>query len=142
MRAGEIRQLNLDDIDWIEGVIHVRASKSRRERTLPLLAEVGKVLSLYLRKERPQSVARSIFLTTVPPYRPLAWSARLSEMTCFQRAQVKFDSTTYLQLHGKGRKERIVPLWAKTGRVLRSWFRELEGEAPDLAFPSFPVQPL
>jgi site-specific recombinase XerD len=23
---------------------------------------------------------------------------------------VKFDSTTYLQLHGKGRKERVVPL--------------------------------
>jgi integrase/recombinase XerC len=81
MRAGEIRQLNLDDIDWIEGVIHVRASKSRRERTLPLLAEVGKVLSLYLRKERPQSVARSIFLTTVPPYRPLAWSATISRIS-------------------------------------------------------------
>jgi hypothetical protein len=24
--------------------------------------------------------------------------------------QVKFNSTTYLQLHGKGRKERVVPL--------------------------------
>jgi site-specific recombinase XerD len=81
MRAGEIRQLNLEDIDWIEGVIHVRASKSRRERTLPLLAEVGKVLSLYLRKERPQSVERSIFLTTVPPYRPLAWSATISRIS-------------------------------------------------------------
>jgi len=44
--------------------------------------------------------------------------ARLSEMTCMQHGQVKFDSTTYLQLHGKGRKERVVPLWAKTGRVL------------------------
>jgi integrase/recombinase XerD len=45
--------------------------------------------------------------------------ARLSEMTCMRRGQVKFDSTTYLQLHGKGRKERLVPLWTKTGRVLR-----------------------
>ena len=36
MRAGEVRQLNLNDIDWIEGEIHVRAGKSRRERTLPL----------------------------------------------------------------------------------------------------------
>ncbi len=68
--------------------------------------------------------------------------ARLSEMTCLQRAQVKFDSTTYLQLHGKGRKERIVPLWAKTGRVLRSWFREPEGEATELAFPSVRGAPL
>jgi site-specific recombinase XerD len=81
MRAGEIRQLSLDDIDWIEGVIHIRASKSRRERTLPLLAEVGKVLSLYLREERPQSVERSIFLTMIPPYRPLAWSATISQIS-------------------------------------------------------------
>src|SRR5258708_13293834 len=48
--------------------------------------------------------------------------ARLSEMTCMRRGQVKFDSTTYLQLHGKGSKERILPLWIKTGRVLRNWF--------------------
>jgi integrase/recombinase XerD len=68
--------------------------------------------------------------------------ARLSEMTCMQRAQLKFDSTTYLQLHGKGRKERIVPLWAKTGRVLRSWFGELEGKATELAFPSVRGAPL
>jgi integrase/recombinase XerD len=62
--------------------------------------------------------------------------ARLSEMTGMLRGQVKFDSTTHLQLHGKGRKERVVPLWAKTGRVLRSWFRELELKTTEVAFPS------
>jgi len=49
--------------------------------------------------------------------------ARLSEMTCMRRGQVKFDCTTCLELHGKGRKERVFPLWIKTGRVLRNWFR-------------------
>lgn len=68
--------------------------------------------------------------------------ARLSEMTCMQRGQVKFDSTTYLQLHGKGRKERVVPLWAKTGRVLRNWFRECEVKATEVAFPSVRGAPL
>src|ERR1700730_12828383 len=68
--------------------------------------------------------------------------ARLSEMTCMQRGQVKFDSTTYLQLHGKGRKERVVPLWAKTGRVLRNWFRECEVKATEVAFPSVRGTPL
>ena len=68
--------------------------------------------------------------------------ARLSEMTCMQRDQVKFDSTTYLQLHGKGRKERVVPLWAKTGRVLRNWFRECEVKATKVAFPSVRGTPL
>jgi integrase len=59
-----------------------------------------------------------------------------------QRGQVKFDSTTYLQLHGKGRKERVVPLWAKTGRVLRNWFRECEVKATEVAFPSVRGTPL
>jgi integrase len=63
-------------------------------------------------------------------------------MTCMQRDQVKFDSTTYLQLHGKGRKERVVPLWAKTGRVLRNWFRECEIKATKVAFPSVRGTPL
>lgn len=52
--------------------------------------------------------------------------ARASEITGLCRAQVHFDTTTYLQLHGKGRKERTVPLWPKTARVLQQWFRERE----------------
>jgi integrase len=74
--------LNLTDIDWIEGEkIHVRAGKSRRERTLPLLEEVGKALSVYLREERPESAERSIFLTLLPPYRPLAYSTAISKIS-------------------------------------------------------------
>ena len=59
MRAGEVRQLKLDDINWIEGVIHVRVGKSRRERTLPLFEDVGKALGAYLQQERPKSADRS-----------------------------------------------------------------------------------
>src|SRR5690349_13197286 len=81
LRAGEVRQLKLDDIDWLEGVIHVRVSKSRRERTLPLLEEVGQMLSAYLRQERPESAERFLFLTSLPPYRPLAWSTTITQMS-------------------------------------------------------------
>lgn len=91
MRAGEVRQLKLDDIDWIEGEIHVRAGKSRRERTLPLLEEVGKALGVYLREERPESAERSIFLTLRPPYRPLACSSVISQISrrIFEEAGVQ-----------------------------------------------------
>jgi integrase len=81
MRAGEVRQLKLDDINWIEGVIHVRVGKSRRERTLPLLEDVGKALGAYLQQERPKSADRSIFLTSLPPYRPLAWSTTITQIS-------------------------------------------------------------
>jgi integrase/recombinase XerD len=68
--------------------------------------------------------------------------ARLSEMACLQRGQVKFEVSPYLQIHGKGRKERVVPLWAKTGRVLQNWFREIGPEATAVAFPSVRGAPL
>jgi integrase len=81
MRAGEVRQLKLEDIDWIEGVIRVGLGKSRRERTLPLLEDIGTLLSAYLQQERPASAEQSIFLTSLPPYRPLAWSTAISRIS-------------------------------------------------------------
>jgi integrase/recombinase XerD len=62
--------------------------------------------------------------------------ARISEITGLQRNQVMFGASTFLQLHGKGRKERTVPLWPKTAHTLQVWFRELGDELQGLAFPS------
>ena len=57
--------------------------------------------------------------------------ARVSELTALRRSHVRFGATTVVQLFGKGRKERAVPLWTRTSRSLRQWFDE-EGEAtPD-----------
>jgi site-specific recombinase XerD len=91
MRAGEVRQLRLDDIDWIAGVIHVRRGKSRCERTLPLLEDVGRVLGTYLQQERPITAERSIFLTSLPPHRPLASSTTITKITkrILKQAQIK-----------------------------------------------------
>lgn len=81
MRAGEVRQLKLDDVDWIAGAVRVRLGKSRRERTLPLFEDLGRALDSYLRQERPKSRDRSIFLTELPPYRPLACSTTITKIT-------------------------------------------------------------
>jgi integrase len=81
MRAGEVRQLKLDDVDWITGAVRVRLGKSRRERTLPLFEDLGQALDSYLRQERPKSRDRSIFLTELPPYRPLACSTTITKIT-------------------------------------------------------------
>ena len=66
--------------------------------------------------------------------------ARVSEITALRREQVRLDpASPCLELHGKGRKQRVVPLWAETARVLRAWFRELDGQAGKIdgvAFPS------
>lgn len=62
--------------------------------------------------------------------------ARVSELTALRHAHFRFGSSPVVQLFGKGRKERSVPLWARTGRVLRAWFDELGDAMPDLAFPN------
>lgn len=68
--------------------------------------------------------------------------ARASEITQMMCEQVSFGSTTFVRLHGKGRKERTVPLWPQTSRVLRQWFRMLGTKDKDLAFPAVRGGPL
>ena len=62
--------------------------------------------------------------------------ARVSEIIGVRRDEIIFDPAASLKLHGKGRKERAVPLWAKTAQVLRTWFKELGDQSDGLAFPS------
>jgi site-specific recombinase XerD len=62
--------------------------------------------------------------------------ARVSEITSLKREQVCFGASTFLQLTGKGRKERTVPLWADTAQALKAWFEELGNHAWPIAFPN------
>lgn len=68
--------------------------------------------------------------------------ARVSEMTMLRWKQVVFGDSTLLQLHGKGRKDRTLPLWPQTSRVLQAWFRELGEEPQHRVFPNARRQPL
>jgi site-specific recombinase XerD len=71
LRAGEVIRIKLDDIDWIEGRLIVRAGKNRCERILPLSQEVGEALATYLRQARRVSHHRELFLSRRPPFGPL-----------------------------------------------------------------------
>lgn len=62
--------------------------------------------------------------------------ARVSEVTTLQREQICFGPRTFLELTGKGRKERTVPLWPHTSRTLQAWFDELGSYGQGVAFPS------
>jgi integrase/recombinase XerD len=62
--------------------------------------------------------------------------ARVSEITTLRRQQICFGTSTFLQLIGKGRKERTVPLWPDTAQVLKAWFDELGDDAGPIAFPN------
>jgi integrase/recombinase XerD len=68
--------------------------------------------------------------------------ARVSEITALRQRHVTFGSTSYLQLLGKGRKERAIPLWPKTAKILKEWFREIEARDDAMAFPNVRRAPL
>ena len=74
VRAGEVAELCLDDVDWREGRLLIRAQKTRRERVLPLTRDVGSALTDYLAHARRRTATRSIFLQCAAPYAPLKGS--------------------------------------------------------------------
>lgn len=62
LRAGEIASLSIDDIDWREGTVMLKGTKSRRQDILPLPMSAGQALADYLQHERPASASRRLFL--------------------------------------------------------------------------------
>lgn len=72
MRNGEISRLRLDDIDWRAETLRIHHSKTGRHSLLPLLEPVGEALLNYLRRGRPETDVREIFIRTRAPYRALS----------------------------------------------------------------------
>lgn len=66
LRAGEIRTLTLEDLDWQDGLITVRG-KAGRYSQLPLPTDVGAAIADYLRHGRPIASSRCVFLRAKAP---------------------------------------------------------------------------
>ena len=49
--------------------------------------------------------------------------ARVSEIIGVRVADVVLDGAACVHLHGKGRKQRTVPLWRSTVKAIRAWLR-------------------
>lgn len=67
LRAGEVASLELGDVDWIEGKVLVRGKGAHRD-WLPLPADVGEAIVRYLKRGRPSSGSRKLFLAGIAPY--------------------------------------------------------------------------
>lgn len=62
--------------------------------------------------------------------------ARVSEAAGLRWRDVLLDRQSSLLLHGKGRKERAVPLWSSSAKLLREWMAGTRGDLNDPVFPS------
>lgn len=71
LRAGEVAGLTLEDLDWRVGEVVVHG-KGRRSDRLPLPTDVGEAITAYLRRGRPRTPRREVFLRAVAPIAPLS----------------------------------------------------------------------
>lgn len=78
LRASEVMQIQLDDVDWRQGRLVIRTPKGGRMRWLPLPHDVGGALVAYLKKGRPSTPCRSVFVRMPAPHRPFKYSAAVS----------------------------------------------------------------
>jgi integrase/recombinase XerD len=66
LRATEVATLRLDDIDWRDGLVTVHGKHSRTDQ-LPLPVDVGEAITGYLRRGRPRTTAREVFIRMHAP---------------------------------------------------------------------------
>lgn len=71
IRGVSVAELMLEDIDWPNSKIRIRAQKGGKEVSLPLMESVGNAVVAYLRIRYDKSPFREVFLTSKAPCRPL-----------------------------------------------------------------------
>lgn len=91
LRAREVVELRIDDVDWRARVLRVRRSKTGRPLVLPLTAAVGQALVAYLRRGRPPTDAREIFVRHHGAPRAFCKSSSVYAVVrhAFDRAQIR-----------------------------------------------------
>jgi site-specific recombinase XerD len=122
LRAGDVAQLRLDDIEWETGSLRV-TGKSRYEVRLPLPQDVGDAIAAYLACRPSTCPSDHVFLRNIAPFRPFRKGDGISSVVkrLMQRAGVvapvkgahilRHTAATEMLRHG-------VPL-EKIGLVLR-----------------------
>jgi site-specific recombinase XerD len=90
LRAGDIVQMRLPDIDWKGAWVHV-SGKNRRQTRLPLTQEVGQAIATYVQSARPRANTDALFLRSRAPFRALGSHCTVSMIvaSAFLRAGVK-----------------------------------------------------
>jgi site-specific recombinase XerD len=75
LRVSEVAHLRLDDLDWEHDLLRVQRAKRHSPQTYPLIATVGNALLRYVQHVRPVCGHREVFLSMLPPTRPLSRGA-------------------------------------------------------------------
>ena len=91
LRSSEVTRLRLSDFNWRDEIFTVQRAKRGRLQRYLIRYEVGEAVLRYLTHGRPRCPSRHIFLTLVPPYRPVHASS-LWQIVSLRMKQFKIDS--------------------------------------------------
>jgi integrase len=80
LRAIDILNLKLTDIDWVNGEVKILQSKTAKSVILPLTADVGEALKDYIINARPETDSKNIFIRLRAPYRALRAAVTIGEI--------------------------------------------------------------
>jgi integrase len=98
LRAGDVVQLRLDDIEWETGSLRV-AGKSRTEVRLPLPQDVGDAIAAYIDCRPKHHASAHVFLRTIAPYGSFRRGAGI--ITPFKGAHaLRHTAATEMLRHG------------------------------------------
>jgi integrase/recombinase XerD len=113
--------------------------QSRRIHAIPM-KKTDQALIGYLARDELQALLDAPDLSTVPGIRDramlhLAFAAgmRVSELVELRLDQIDRRGIATVHIMGKGRRERVLPLWKETVAVVKAWLKVRPGShAPEL----------
>ena len=97
LRIGDIRNLKLTDIDWVQKKISIIQSKTKKSLNLPLTEEIGWALIDYIKNGRPVTDSPSIFVKHRPPYDAFPINSTMNHIlsVVLNRAGIPSDNQNY-----------------------------------------------
>jgi integrase len=75
LRSGDMAELALTDIDWINDTISIKQQKNGNPLKLPLMPVVGNGIYNYFMQERPETPCEKVFVTETHPVTKLQSSS-------------------------------------------------------------------
>lgn len=80
LRACDITNMKLTDIDWLRNEIHIHQQKTGYPVNLPLTEQAASALREYILNCRPKNGCEYVFLKLSPPYMKITDSCSIGEM--------------------------------------------------------------
>jgi len=107
LRAGEVVQIHLDDINWREGTLQIRRSKSRGTQVIPLPDPTGRAIADYIRLARKATTtSRAVFVRHSAPTNLPLGTGRVHQAVhaAYVRCGWRDRSGTHLLRHSVARR--------------------------------------